>query len=144
MTLSLSPQTDYYYVRRVSGGTAGIALIEGCSVDSLVENNRVSEATTAFLVRDGYEETNIFESGDITIKNNTVTDCVRAVMVYRHELNVGEKPFRLTLCDNDFSGGAPGTRFAGQTAVVLDPETTGAVITGNKFANFTSELYLAR
>ncbi len=144
VTLSLSPQTDYYYVRRVSGGTAGIALIEGCSVDSLVENNRVSEATTAFLVRDGYEETNIFEYGDVTIKNNTVTDCVRAVMVYRHELNVGEKPFRLTLCDNDFSGGAPGTRFAGQTAVVLDPETTGAVITGNKFANFTSELYLAR
>ena len=144
ITLSLSPQTDYYYVRRESGGTAGIALIEGCSVDSVVENNRVSEATTAFLVRDGYEETNIFEYGNITIRNNTVTDCVRAVMVYRHELNVGEKPFRLTLCDNDFSGGAPGTRFAGQTAVVLDPETTGAVITGNKFANFTSELYLAR
>lgn len=143
ITLSLSPQTDYYYVRRESGGTAGIALIEGCSVDSVVENNRVSEATTAFLVRDGYEETNIFEYGNITIRNNTVTDCVRAVMVYRHELNVGEKPFTLTVVDNDLSGGAPGTRFAGQTAIVLDPETTGAVISGNRLTNFTSVLYPA-
>lgn len=143
VTLSLSPQTDYYYVRRESGGTAGIALIEGCSVDSVVENNRVSEATTAFLVRDGYEETNIFEYGNITIRNNTVTDCVRAVMVYRHELNVGEKPFTLTVVDNDLSGGAPGTRFAGQTSIVLDPETTGAVISGNRLTNFTSVLYPA-
>ena len=143
ITLSLSPQTDYYYVRRESGGTAGIALIERCSVDSVVENNRVSEETTAFLVRDGYEETNIFEYGNITIRNNTVTDCVRAVMVYRHELNVGEKPFTLTVVDNDLSGGAPGTRFAGQTAIVLDPETTGAVISGNRLTNFTSVLYPA-
>ena len=103
----------------------------------------MSEATTAFLVRDGYEETNIFEYGNITIRNNTVTDCVRAVMVYRHELNVGEKPFTLTVVDNDLSGGAPGTRFAGQTAIVLDPETTGAVISGNRLTNFTSVLYPA-
>ena len=64
-------------------------------------------------------------------------------MVYRHELNVGEKPFTLTVVDNDLSGGAPGTRFAGQTSIVLDPETTGAVISGNRLTNFTSVLYPA-
>lgn len=144
ITLSLSPLTDYYYVRREQGGTAGIALIEGCAVDTVVENNRVSEAATAILIRDGYEETNIFEYGDITVRNNTVTDCVRGVMIYRHEANVGEKRLRLTVTGNSFSGGASGTRFAGKTAIVLDPETTGEVIKDNTFSNFTSEIYPAR
>lgn len=144
VTLSLSPLTDYYYVRRESGGTAGIALIEGCSVDSTVENNRISEATTAILIRDGYEETNIFEFGSITVKNNRVSDCVGAVMIYRHEKNVGEKPFRLIVVDNEFSGGAAGTRFAGGTGIVLDPETTGETISGNRFENFKEEIIPAR
>lgn len=144
ITLSLSPLTDYYYVRREQGGTAGIALIEGCAVDTVVENNRVSEAATAILISDGYEETNIFEYGDITVRNNTVTDCVRGVMIYRHEANVGEKRLRLTVTGNSFSGGASGTRFAGKTAIVLDPETTGEVIKDNTFSNFTSEIYPAR
>lgn len=141
VTLSLSPLTDYYYVRTASGGTAGIALIEGCSVDTVVENNRVSEAATAILIRDGYEETNIFEFGTVTVRGNTVTDCVRAVMVYRHEKNVGEKPFCLIVTDNSFSGGAAGTRFASKTAIVLATATTGEIIRDNTFANFTSELY---
>lgn len=144
VTLSLSPLTDYYYVRANSGGTAGIALIEGCSVDTVVENNRISEAATAILIRDGYEETNIFEFGTVTVRKNTVTDCVRAVMIYRHEKNIGEKPFCLIVTDNSFSGGAAGTRFAGKTAVVLDPATTGEIINGNIFKNFTSDILPAR
>ena len=107
----------------------------------MVENNRVSEAATAILIRDGYEETNIFEFGTVTVRGNTVTDCVHAVMVYRHEKNVGEKPFCLIVTDNSFFGGAAGTRFAGKTAIALATATTGEIIRDNTFANFTSELY---
>lgn len=102
--LNADPDADYYYVKKNDGGSAGIALIEGYSVDSTVCRNSVSGADTAFLIRDGYEDDNRFESGNILICQNTSQGCGRAVMVYRNTSNIGKNGFTLTLRENSFYG----------------------------------------
>lgn len=136
--LNIDPDTNYYYVRPLDGGTAGIALIEGYSIDSVVSDNRVSRAVTGLLIRDGYEDDNQFETGEIALLHNTVCDCACALMVYRNVANQGEKRFRLRVHDNVFAGGAPGTPFAGRQAYLVDCEMRSVDARRNEVSGFAA------
>ena len=80
-------------------------LFEGYGIDAIVKNNKISEVCTGVLIRDGYEDTNIFEIGPIAIIDNYMSDVSIGVMTYRNSNNTKTTKFELTVCGNEIIGG---------------------------------------
>jgi len=95
--------TNYYYTHISFGGTAGIVLIEGYACGSVIESNTIKGFYTGILIRDGYEEKNIFEEGDISIANNSVSECVNGFKMKKNKFNTQPRNPSIKLKDNNFN-----------------------------------------
>lgn len=121
----------YNFVRDIEGGRCGVMLTEGFSVDSTVSGNVMHGFDTAICVRDGYEKTNLFERGRITVTGNTADGCLCAFRVWKNSFNKGTAAFDLTVTGNEFiarAGASAALSFAGVSF--------GMKITGNVFRGF--------
>lgn len=103
VTTDLPFSTNYYYTHISFGGTAGIVLIEGYACGSIVENNFSDGYYSGILIRDGYEEKNIFEEGNIKILNNTVKNCVTGFSVKKNKYNKSINDISVVLERNKFN-----------------------------------------
>lgn len=97
--LSLPLTSNYIFVRPAEGGRGGIVINEGCSVDSVIEDNTVFNCYTGILVTDGYESTNIFYFGSVTVKNNTIMGCKQDTFLWKNTYNTAVSRFSV---DGDF------------------------------------------
>lgn len=87
------------------GGTGGIILNEGYSCGSstkrtVIEDNNVSGFYTGIVIRDGYENKNIFEEGHIDIINNIGTNLKVGVGIYKSSYNMGLRNLDILISNN--------------------------------------------
>lgn len=127
---------SYYYVKPNEGGTSGIMLFEGYAVESVVKNNIISEVTTGILIRDGYEDTNIFEIGPISILDNTIFDVSNGIMTYRNSHNTGTTKFELTISGNKITAGARNGEYRPATAFWFSGNVSDILIENNTATGF--------
>ena len=128
--------TSYYYVRPNEGGSCGIMLFEGYAVDAVVKNNRISEVCTGVLIRDGYEDTNIFEQGPIEISDNVITEVSTGVMTHRNSHNTKTTKFELTVSGNKIVGGKRGSKYMGATAYYFSGSVSDVLVENNSTEGF--------
>ena len=83
--------TDMYYCRINEGGTSGISLIEGYAIDNIISNNQIMGAYTGILIRDGYEDKNIFNYCGANITNNIIRNCVHGFYNWKNSTNITER-----------------------------------------------------
>ena len=127
---------SYYYVKPNEGGTSGIMLFEGYAVESVVKNNIISEVTTGILIRDGYEDTNIFEIGPISILENTIFDVSNGIMTHRNSHNTGTTKFELTISGNKITAGARNGEYRPATAFWFSGDVSDILIENNTATGF--------
>ena len=132
----LAGDISYYYVKPNEGGTSGIMLFEGYAVDAIVKNNRISEVSTGVLIRDGYEDTNIFEIGPISVIDNYITDVSMGIMTYRNSHNTKTTKFELTVSGNNIIGGKRNGEYMGSTAFFFTGEVSDILIENNRTEGF--------
>ena len=129
-------ELSYYYVKPNEGGTSGIMLFEGYAVDAIVKNNRISEVCTGILIRDGYEDTNIFEIGPITLINNHIANVITGVMTHKNSHNKETTKFGLTIRENEIIGGANNEKFSAFTAFLFSGSVSDILIEDNSVQGF--------
>ncbi len=132
----LDGDISYYYVKPNEGGTSGIMLFEGYAVNAVVKNNRISEVSTGILIRDGYEDTNIFEIGPIDVVENFMSDVRTGVMTYRNSHNTETTKFGLTIRGNTILGGARNGEYMGAIAFHFTGDVSDILIENNTEEGF--------
>lgn len=141
LTCGLPYSTDYYYTHINRGGTMGIAMIEGFGVDATIENNTICGYYTAIAIRDGYEEKNIYQQGNFTVKDNRIGDCLTGFGIYRNKYNTGTVALNTVLSHNEFfHSGLRTMEIAGKqrtTVGVFIPDSTGHIeVIDNSISGF--------
>ena len=91
INLQSSFDIDMYYCRVNEGGTSGLSLIEGYAIDNIISNNQIMGAYTGILIRDGYEDNNIFDYCGANITNNTIRNCVQGLYNWKNNTNTTER-----------------------------------------------------
>lgn len=146
---NLPYSTNYYYTDISRGGTLGIGMIEGAACGSTIKNNRISNFYTGIGVIDGYEKKNCFEEGNISIENNTISECLRGFTLYKnsHCETLGQNDLNIDIRDNTFIRSKLQTLKIDSISInsygiYLPSMSAGITIKNNEFNKFTYGVWM--
>ena len=137
--LSVPVTLDFVYCRKAAGGPAGIMLIEGYCVDTVVADNTVMNGSSGIVIRDGGEKTNIYEYGNIEISGNLIEGCTYGVFFYKHEENTKACDLDITVKNNTFKETGYTNALYG---LYVCERVQGITVRNNLFDGFENVLYL--
>lgn len=148
---NLPYSTNYYYTEISRGGTLGIGIIEGAACGSTIRNNSISNFYTGIGVIDGYEMKNCFEEGNISIENNTISECLRGFTLYKnsHCETLGQNDLKIVIRGNTFTRTKPQTLRIDSIntdtyGIYLPNMSAGISIKNNVFNQFTYGVWMDR